>query len=128
LKNLTIIIFLLTTALCNCQEAVFDVKYPVVKFPKTEEGIKQNFKFEFTNSGDIPLEIYSFDAGCTCLNVSIPKSKIEPGGFGEIVVTFDTNNQLYHQDRIILVNTNSSKRREKLRIKIYVEPKSKSKN
>jgi hypothetical protein len=111
------------TALGFSQEAVFDVKYPVVKFPKTKEGIKRNYVYEFVNSGTIPLEIYSFEVECSCTKVSIPKEPIKPGGAGRIEVTFDTKERLYYQDRTIYLNTNTKRKREKLRFKIFVEPK-----
>ena len=123
MKNLLLSILLLKTALGFCQEAVFNVKYPVVKFPKTVEGIKRNFVFEFKNSGAIPLEIYSVDVQCTCIDVTLSNDVIHPGQGGKLEVVFDTNGKLYHQDHSIILITNTTKRREKLRFKIFVEPK-----
>jgi hypothetical protein len=123
LKKLLLSILFFKTALGFCQEAVFNVKYSVVKFPKTQEGIKRNFVFEFKNSGSIPLEIYSVDVQCSCIQVTLSNDIIKPGEDGRLEVVFDTNGKLYHQDHSIILNTNSSKRREKLRFKIFVEPK-----
>jgi len=117
----------LKTALGYCQEAVFSVKYPVVKFPKTQEGIKRNFVFEFINSGTVPLEIYSVDVECTCIDFSLSNDVIQPGQLGHLEVVFDTKGRLYHQDHSIILITNTTKRREKLRFKIFVEPKPNSK-
>ncbi len=127
MKNLFLSILLLKTALGFCQEAVFNVKYSVVRFPKTEEGIKRNFVFEFRNSGTIPLEIYSVDAQCSCIDINLSDDIIKPGEGGQLEVVFDTNGKLYHQDHSIILITNTKKRREKLRFKIFVEPKANSK-
>ncbi len=128
MKRFLLSLIIIKTALGFCQEAVFDVKYSVVKFPKTEEGINRKYIFEFTNSGTIPLEIYSAETACQCIKVSIPKTPINPGEEGQIEVIFLTKDKLYYQDKAIYLNTNTKRKREKLRFKIFVEQKNKSKN
>jgi len=115
--------FSLLTALGFCQEAVFVPKYPIVKFPKVIEGKQVNYVFEFTNTGTIPLEFYSYEVECSCTKVEIPTEPTPPGQKGRILVTFDTNGKYYYQDRYIYLQTNTKRKREKLRFKIYVEPK-----
>ena len=127
MKKLILSILFFKTALGFCQEAVFNVKYPVVKFPKTQEGIRRNYVFEFTNTGSEPLEFYSFEVDCPCIEVTIPKYPIKPKEEGRIEVVFDTKGKLYHQDRAIFLITNTSRKREKLRFKIFVVPNTSSK-
>lgn len=120
----TLLIFtFLITALGFGQVAVFNVKYPTVKFPKTKEGTKLNFIYEFSNDGNTPLEFYSFETECTCTEVELPNSAIPPGEKGRITVNFDTNGKYYYQDRTIYLITNTKRKREKLRFKVFVEPK-----
>ena len=123
MKGFFLTSFLLITALGFCQEAVFSPKYPIAKFPKVKEGKIVNYVYEFTNTGDAPLEFYSYEVECTCTKVELPTEPTQPGQKGRISVSFDTNGKSYYQDRIIYLKTNTKKKTEKLRIKVYVEPK-----
>jgi hypothetical protein len=53
----------------------------------------------------------------------VPKEPIAPGKSGVIKITFDTNGRTFYQDRVIILNTNTKKKEEKVRFKVYVEPK-----
>jgi hypothetical protein len=53
----------------------------------------------------------------------LPEGQIAPGQQGRIEVSFDTNGKYYFQDRIISLETNTKRKHEKLRMKVYVEPK-----
>jgi len=123
MKGFFLTSFLLITALGFCQEAVFSPKNPVVKFPKVMEGKLINYVYEFTNTGDSPLEFYSYEVECSCMKVDLPTESIKPGQKGRINVSFDTNGKYYYQDRIIYIQTNTKRKKEKLRLKVYVEPK-----
>jgi hypothetical protein len=46
-----------------------------------------------------------------------------PGQQAEIVLTFDTKGKYYQQDRRIFLVTNTPKKMEELRFKVYVIPK-----
>jgi hypothetical protein len=118
-----LISFLLITALGFSQEAVFNPKYPIAKFPKVKEGRIVNYVYEFTNSGDAPLEFYSYEVECTCTKVELPINPTQPGQKGRISVSFDTHGKSYYQDRIIYLQTNTERKKEKLRLKVYVDPK-----
>ena len=123
MRGAILLSFLFSTALGFSQWAVFSAKYAIIKFPKTNEGTTLHYIYEITNTGDVPLEIYSFEAECTCTEIKLPKKPIEPGQKGKIELTFDTNGKYFFQDRIIYFDTNTRRKREKLRFKVYVEPK-----
>ena len=118
-----LISFLLITALGYSQEAVFNPKYPTAKFPRVKEGRVVNYIYEFTNTGDAPLEFYSYEVECTCTKVELPSGPTPPGQKGRISVSFDTNGKYYYQDRIIYLQTNTERKKEKLRLKVFVKPK-----
>ena len=105
------------------QYPVFYTKYSTIKFPKTDEGVQLTYLYKITNKGDAPLEIYDFEAECSCTKVMLPEKPIEPGKTGEIVVVFDTNGKYFYQDRTIFLKTNTKRREEKLRFKVFVKPK-----
>jgi hypothetical protein len=123
LKGLILISIVFKTALVLGQVAVFSAKYKTVKFPKTQEGEQLKFSYEIKNKGKAPLELYSWDAECTCTDVALPSEAILPGEFATIDVVFDTNGKYFFQNRIIYIQTNTRKRREMLRFKVFVEPK-----
>ena len=103
--------------------AVFSAKYKTVKFPKTKEGEQLKFSYEIKNKGKAPLEMYSWEAECTCTYVILPTEAINPGEFATIDVVFDTNGKYFFQNRLIYIQTNTRKKREVLRFKVFVEPK-----
>jgi len=123
LKGLILILIVLKTAFVFGQVAVFSAKYKTIKFPKTSEGEQLSFSYEIKNKGKAPLELYSWEAECTCTDVILPSDPILPGEFATIDVVFDTNGKYFFQNRIIYIKSNSRKKRELLRFKVFVEPK-----
>jgi len=123
LKGLILILIVLKTAFVFGQVAVFSAKYKTIKFPKTPEGELLSFSYEIKNKGKAPLELYSWEAECTCTDVMLPTEPILPGQFATIDVIFDTNGKYFFQNRIIYIKSNSRKKRELLRFKVFVEPK-----
>jgi hypothetical protein len=103
------------------QTAEFFVQSPLHKFPKTTEGVQLKHTFEVTNTGDVPLIISNYEVACSCTKVALP-GPIQPGETGKITVEFDTNGKYYLQDRKIILHTNTKRRLEYLRFKVYVIP------
>jgi hypothetical protein len=123
LKRFLVIFLILLTAPVFTQRAVFYASNKTIRFPKTKEGEKLKYRYIVKNTGKAPLEFYGFEAECTCTEVTIPKNAIKPGEQDFIDVVFDTNGKYYFQDRIIYLSTNTRKKREKLRFKVFVIPK-----
>ncbi len=118
-----IIILALSSATGFGQLAEFSIKEPVHKFPKTNEGIVLEHEFVFTNTGRSPLIISGYSVACSCTKVLLPKDPIAPGQKAVIKLTFDTEGKTFYQDRTIFLQTNTKKKTDKLRFKVYVEPK-----
>jgi hypothetical protein len=120
---------LLLLVLCHlgfdtqAQYPIFNAKYSTIKFPRTDEGVQLTYIYKVRNKGDAALEIYDFEAECTCTKVILPECPIQPGEEFEIPVTFDTNGKYFHQDRTIVLKTNTRRKEEKLRFKVFVKPK-----
>ena len=123
MKGILLLLTVFKTALVFGQVAVFSPKYKTIKFPKTPEGKELKFSYEIKNKGKVPLELYSSEAECSCTSVTLPDEKIMPGHFGTIDVVFDTNGKYFFQNRIIYIHTNTRRRKEMLRFKVFVEPK-----
>lgn len=103
--------------------AEFGISQSIHKFPKTNEGIVLEHEYTFINSGNAPLIFSGYSVQCSCTKVVLPKEPVAPGQKGKIKVTFDTAGRTFYQDRTIILNTNTKKKEEKLRFKVYVEPK-----
>jgi Protein of unknown function (DUF1573) len=113
---------LLNSALGFGQKAEFFVEDEVYKFPKTGEGLLLEHDFTVVNKGTDTLRIMDYKVACNCTKVDFP-AKIAPGQSGNIHVSFDTKGKYYQQDRTIILLTNTKRGMEKLRFKVFVEPK-----
>lgn len=117
------ILFVMISALSFGQKAEFVALESTHKFPTTKEGTVLTHDFPFVNNGTEPLIFSGYSVQCTCTKVEVPKTPIAPGQKGVIKVTFNTDGRSFYQDRIIELNVNTKKKVEKIRFKVYVEPK-----
>lgn len=122
MRLLSLIFFVSITAAVFSQSAVFSVNYRIAKFPKTKEGQILHYTYLVTNKGKIPLKIYDTKVECSCTNVILPEKDILPGEKAKIEVYFDTKGKYFYQDRLILLSTNTKRKREKLRLRVFVIP------
>jgi len=123
LKNRLLAASLFITATVYAQMAVFSVPYRTAKFPKTTEGKIIHYTYLVTNKGKAPLIIYSSETECSCTEVELPTSPIEPGKTSKIEVYFNTSGKYFYQDRLITLRTNTRKKIERLHLKVFVIPK-----
>ncbi len=65
----------------------FKVKY--MDFGKVKTGDKPTFTYEFTNTGDAPMDI-DLCSGCECTEMEWTRTQIPPGGKGMIKAVFNT--------------------------------------
>jgi hypothetical protein len=74
---------------------------------KNEEEVVKH-AFHFKNTGNAPLLIIKALASCGCTVPSVPKAPIAPGGEGDIMVEFDSNNRKGHNHKNVLVFSNAT--------------------
>jgi hypothetical protein len=122
MRNFFIALIILKSATGFGQSADFFVEDPLHKFPKTNEGAVLEHTYLVQNKGDQPLIISDYKVACPCTKLILPDT-IMPGQQAEIVLTFDTKGKYYQQDRRIFLVTNTPKKMEELRFKVYVIPK-----
>jgi hypothetical protein len=117
------IIFIVNSAIGFGQSAEFSFQdKTTIKFPRTPEGEQLQHYFVFENSGSQPLIIQEAKTTCPCTQATFPSYPILPGQRDSILVTFDTEQKAYHQDRTIEIISNAQKK-TRLGIKVYVIPK-----
>ncbi len=123
MRFLFLVFICLNSAFGFTQSAEFFVKRPLIKFPKAKEGVVIEHVFTVTNRGELPLMISDYEVECSCTKAFFSKDSILPGEKTTIKITFDTEGKSYYQDRTILLKTNTKRKTEKLRFKVFVEPK-----
>lgn len=102
--------------------AEFSFKDRLHKFPDTNEGVLLEHDFEFTNSGDEPLVIKSYEVACSCTKITYPTEPILPGKSGVVHLSFDTNGKYGFQSRKVLISSNASKKPTAIQFKVTVIP------
>jgi hypothetical protein len=120
MRILALIAFVFTTACLYSQEAVFFVRKPNMKFPRTIEGEVIEHTYMVENHGDAPLLISSYEVECSCTTISFPSKEIVPGTKMPLTMRFDTDGKHGYQDRVILLRTNTKKGVEELRFEVNV--------
>lgn len=77
--------------------------------------------FEFTNTGKSPLIINNASGSCGCTVPEYPHEPIAPGKTGLLKVKFHSADKLGHQEKSVIVTTNSSRGTHMLYIKADVK-------
>ena len=108
-----------------------DLKYnsPVMKFEVTEhdfgtinEGDVVETVFKFKNTGKSELIVSKAKASCGCTIPQWPKKPVMPGEEAEIRVKFNSRGKPNKQQKRITLTTNTTKGKEILIIKAFVNP------
>ncbi|RUA10005.1 MAG: hypothetical protein DSY82_05390 [Flavobacteriia bacterium] len=108
-----------------------DLKYnsPIMKFEVTEhdfgtinEGDVVETVFKFKNTGKSELIVSKAKASCGCTIPQWPKKPVMPGEEAEIRVKFNSRGKPNRQQKQITLTTNTTKGKEILIIKAFVNP------
>lgn len=102
-------------------------KQPIIQFDKTEfdfgkilQGEVVSYTFHFTNTGNAPLIITNVEKSCGCTASDYPRNPIEPGGTGDIKITYDSKGHQGVQSKALVVVANTMPSQTVLRIKAEV--------
>jgi hypothetical protein len=91
-------------------------------FGEVNEGDVVEHKFQFTNTGKVPLTILKARSSCGCTIPSYPEDPIPPGGSGEITAKFNTSGKPNGQKKIIYVTANTYPNETSVMLKGFVKP------
>lgn len=80
---------------------------PVFNFGEVIEGTTVEHVFEFKNSGDLPLLISDAQSTCGCTVPEWPKTPIDAGQTGRMVVRFDTEGKIENQVKKVTITANT---------------------
>lgn len=76
-------------------------------FGQVKEGEKVTHTFVLKNTGDAPVILSKVTASCGCTQPEFSKSPVLPGKTSDIKVTFNSENQVGKQQKIITVQSNA---------------------
>lgn len=123
IRSVLLFIVFINSAIGFGQYAEFDFLGKTThRWDKVNEGEILHHSFVFTNDSELPLTIKDAVVECSCTQVEFSNEPIPPGAKDSIVVTFDTDQKYYKQNRTITLKANT-KREEVLKIKVFVIPK-----
>lgn len=77
------------------------------QFGSIKEGEKVEHAFSFSNKGNAPLLISSAEGSCGCTIAEYPEKPIEPSKGGAIKVVFNSKGKSGHQEKNVLVISNT---------------------
>ena len=89
-------------------------------FGKIIQGEILSYTFHFKNVGKASLLITGVEASCGCTTSVPPKAPIQPGGKGEIKITFDSKHKIGEVISYLVVTTNSYPAQTVLTVKANV--------
>lgn len=82
----------------------YETKY---NFGTISPGRVVNHTFRFKNTGQNPLMIAKTDVTCGCTTPNFPLESIAPGSDGEITVSYNSENQMGHQEKNVVIHSNA---------------------
>lgn len=91
-------------------QAEIKFKEMIHDFGDIERGQKVSHNFEFTNTGNQPLEILNVGTSCGCTSAKPEKTVYAPGEGGMIPVTFDSARFTGPQTKRVTVTTNNQEK------------------
>ncbi|NJO00730.1 MAG: DUF1573 domain-containing protein [Bacteroidia bacterium] len=97
-------------------------------FGNIEEGVVASYEFEFTNTGDQPLEIESVKASCGCTSPFWTHEVIYPGKTGKIKASYSSDGRPGPFTKSLTVSSNAKKPVQILYIKGFVSPRESTAN
>lgn len=100
-----------------------DFKDTLHDFGQIHEGEIVQYDFQFTNRGKSPLVISSASGSCGCTVPDYPRDPVEPGKSAVMKVTFNSRGKSGHQEKSVLIHTNTMRGTELLYIKADVAGK-----
>lgn len=96
---------------------------PKVTLPDAVEGTIVKHSFEFQNTGNEPLFIYSAQGSCGCTVPNYPKEPIAPGQKGKIDIEFNSEGRPGSNTKTVTVNANTNPAVTELSFTVKVNPK-----
>ena len=74
-------------------------------FGRLKDGEKVQYNFEYQNTGQKDIIIFSAKASCGCTVAEFNDKPIKPGEKGEMLVTFNSSDKKGHNKKSVVVMT-----------------------
>ncbi len=121
MKKILILFTLLVgaTFIANAQSAPAEFKFEKEShnFGKVTLGTPVSVDFVYTNTGDVPLQIYKVESSCGCTVSEYTKTPVKKGEKGFVRVTFNPAGAALPFSKIVTVASNAKTSTKVLYIK-----------
>jgi hypothetical protein len=91
-----------------------------------EEGGSAEFKFNFVNNGDNPIQITNVKASCGCTTPGWTKEEVLPGDSGFVMAKYNPRNRPGRFRKSLRITTTDASSNQTLYISGFVKPKPKT--
>ncbi len=109
-------------------QGIMNFKEETFDFGNIDEGTQAVHEFEFTNTGNQPIEISKVDASCGCTSPTFTKEAVMPGKKGKIRASFDSNGRPGMFLKSLTIKNNTQKPNLLVYIKGFVKAKKQEAN
>jgi len=99
------------------RKPTMDFKDTLHEFGTIHAGEAVSYEFTFTNNGKTPLIISGATGSCGCTVPEFPHDPVDPGKSGVMKVTFNSSGKSGHQDKSVMIHTNTLRSTHMLYIK-----------
>ncbi|MEO1655747.1 MAG: DUF1573 domain-containing protein, partial [Bacteroidota bacterium] len=103
-------------------QGIMDFDKETHDFGNIDEGTVATYEFEFTNTGDQPIEISSVKASCGCTTPFWTKEVVYPGKTGKIKASYNSKSRPGPFTKSVTIRSNAKKNVRVLYIKGFVNP------
>jgi len=101
--SLSLLLFLVASfSFCQTSEDII-FENSAQKFKKVDEGQLVEISYPFTYKGNFKLSILSPKVDCSCTEVILPVTKINPNSNNVIIIKFDTKDKIGYQKREVTI-------------------------
>lgn len=121
MKHFLYLLFIINSALGYAQQAELKFTDKIHRSGKVLEGEQLEYKYHFSNIGDVPLVFTKYEVACLCTVVFLPEAPILPGANADILVQFDTKDKIGYQDRTVTIYSNALKSPHEIRFTANVK-------
>jgi Protein of unknown function (DUF1573) len=109
----------------NLPETTITFEHDEHDFGIINEGVKVDYTFNFTNSGNNDLQITNAVGSCGCTVPEYPKELIKPREKAKIKVSFNSAGKSGKQEKSVTLTANIANQYQVIHIKANIEPQKK---
>lgn len=104
------------------EKGIFKFENELHDFGDVSEGPAAEWDFNFVNEGNSSIVISDAHGSCGCITLNWSHDQINPGGSGNIHVSYNTKGRIGRIDKLVTINSNAQQQPMTIYIKGMVKP------